>query len=87
MDIMEHERNRLMVDALCGLSERQLTIAYLQIEERMEISEIARTLQLSREEVEMENFLARHHVISYLANRGVRLGDIADEERSEVVMQ
>lgn len=87
MDIMDHKRSGLMVDALRGLSDRQLTIAYLQIEERMDASEIARKLQLPVEEVEMENFLARHHVISYLANRGVRLDDIADEERSEVVMQ
>ncbi len=87
MDIMDPECSRLMVDALGELSEMQLTIAYLQIEKGMDVSEIAGELQLPLEEVEMEDFLARQRVISYLSARGVSLGDIPDEELSGAVMQ
>ena len=84
---MERKRNRLMVNTLRDLSDRQLTIAYLQIEKGMTVSEIASELQLPLEEVEVENFLARHHVISYLTTRGMCIGDVPDEELSGAVMQ
>jgi hypothetical protein len=72
---------------LRSLSDRQLTIAYLQIEKGMTVPEIASELRLPFEGVEVENFLARHHVISYLTTRGVCVGDVADEEFSRAVMQ
>lgn len=53
----------------------------------MTVPEIASELRLPFEGVEVENFLARHHVISYLTTRGVCVGDVADEEFSRAVMQ
>lgn len=76
MDIMERKCNHLIVDALRSLSSRQLTITYLQIEQRMNVCEIARKLHLPLEVVETEDFLARRHLISYLRARGVPLDDV-----------
>lgn len=76
MDIIERKCSHLMADALRSLSGRQLAIAYLQIEKRMNLLEIASKLHLPLDVVETEDFRARRHVISYLRARGVSLEDV-----------
>lgn len=76
MDIMERKCTHLMGDALRSHSGRQLAIAYLQIEKRMNVFEIARKLHLPLDVVETEDFLARRHVISYLRARGASFDDV-----------
>jgi len=70
MDSKEHWRTSVIADSLHGLSERQLTIVYMQLELKKGLPQIAAELELPIGVVEMENFLARQHVRSYLKARG-----------------